>query len=1526
MRVYILGNLKKKKLLALKEERFNTSIDELHSDEVRKGKRLKRLAGFKEKVYSLRANDTKRLVFHMCKHEGEECVFILDVLPEHDIPTNNEYASLVGMIKKMVSHSAEPRVETEELAEPDEAEVLNAVADEHQQHVVIHEFNRNGIILSDAQEQLINAKLPLLVNGPPGSGKTSTLFITLTRLVEQSQGSQDNPKKYLYVAKSKALTSLMKAEWEKSPYAQLAIEKGISIDFKYAYCNSYQEVDDDFLYRSNLNEEQLALHCDTEEETPLNIDIAKTQKWFENTLKELKKRPGANKDLKIDFASFMQEKDIISGYDKASYLAPNFGKRNSLFAQSQRKTVYELYEKYLAYVAQCAEKNVFDFSLCDINQDTQYDTVFIDEGQDLSLKQTGDLKKTSRNEQVILSMDTHQDLGTGLSFRPHIKQLFTNDKECYITSVALQKSYRCPQSIVKISNALIECKHAVTGGLADSEEYSRFKAQSSHEEKGHLYWLDSRSFQEKKSILTRFKNTDVVVVGSPEKTEEIKKIFPNYTVFTPEEIKGLEFPCVISYQLFDAEGFINASQALQQNSKVNAGRNRAKAGQAQPSLAPIFNGVFTTFTRAQDTLLILQDNSRKLTGVLEPLKKVVQDHSQKNTATAPHSKTDEVNAQVQTTAEDWKRQVDYFLSQKRADKAQEVFNTHLRDDLHISFKAYQEQKTAKPKPSSQKESEELVEAAPVEKRKPAGKTKRKRSAKKRKRTKQNKSAQPCNKSISRAEENPPESLGFLSDCQMPVVLNCEMPGFEEIINLEKKAGVLLNMFNKDLLQRSLEQIAPNYLHFFLNGMALTAHDNKTFIELIISDEDKEKIFNELCCDNPKLSRALFSERALKELDAILAVSIKKQNQVEITALKIKKIIQNQPFLINYIVTKGGAHLSTELVHNNARFGENVILQFLDINPGKYDINGHTALIAAVRLRSIKLVSALLDHPKIDVNQPDKNNWTAIMHAVYSGNMGIIDLLYQIPNIDINNTSNGECWTPLKLAISTSHKEAISKILEHPNIDANLMQEKDGQTPFISAIYKEDTDVIQLIMDHHKVNVNQPDLQGGYHPIIHATKSNNKHIFRQVLLHPKTDIKLIDKKNIFRLILYAIANQDEPELTSLLAHPDVDVNDSFLENGLTLLMYAIRHKNKTAVRLILRHHTFDVNMRNKHNGSTLLEHAITIGNTPFMELLLYHSNIDVNKINNIHTLTPLMHAVKLKNEKAVTLLLQHKEINVNMALNSGYNALSIAITEKNETNEAIMNSLINLLLEHPEIKVNKEENNRVLSPLMLAIRKKDKTTADLLLAHKKIDVNELDSTGCCALATAISCNNMDTTKALLKHPKVDLNIMGGEKKCNPLRVAIQCGNKTAIELLLAHSKINVNTTYGCGNSILSVSVADEQYNSYIPLLLKCAAIDINQINSEGNTPLLIAVNCNHIEAVKLLLQKPGIQIDTLNKEGETALSIAGKNNAQKIIDLLNNYKHSYPKGTNSTNKQSTFFQQKTPESQHEDSQAMTSAPR
>ena len=99
------------------------------------------------------------------------------------------------------------------------------------------------------------------------------------------------------------------------------------------------------------------------------------------------------------------------------------------------------------------------------------------------------------------------------------------------------------------------------------------------------------------------------------------------------------------------------------------------------------------------------------------------------------------------------------------------------------------------------------------------------------------------------------------------------------------------------------------------------------------------------------------------------------------------------------------------------------------NAGVYWDNGCTALMFAVVNNHLDMVTALMQHPWIDLNVQNKNMETALHLAVYNNHPAIVAQL--LSDIDIDTSLRDiTTATPLRLAIIWKHDECARILREH----------------------------------------------------------------------------------------------------------------------------------------------------------------------------------------------------------------------------------------------------------------------------------------------------------------------------------------------------------------------------------------------------------------------------------------------------------------------------------------------------------------
>ena len=96
------------------------------------------------------------------------------------------------------------------------------------------------------------------------------------------------------------------------------------------------------------------------------------------------------------------------------------------------------------------------------------------------------------------------------------------------------------------------------------------------------------------------------------------------------------------------------------------------------------------------------------------------------------------------------------------------------------------------------------------------------------------------------------------------------------------------------------------------------------------------------------------------------------------------------------------------------------------------------------------------------------------------------------------------------------------------------------------------------------------------------------------------------------------------------------------------------------------------------------------------------------------------------------------------------------------------------------------------------------------------------------------------------------------------------------------------------SILGDKIITQCGVNCFELLLNHGEIDWNEVDKEGNTPLMKAIKKKKFEIAKLLLLEPGLDIHVVNNTGKTAKMIAVEMKVDDLVNLIDNLTMSHMK--------------------------------
>jgi ankyrin repeat protein len=115
----------------------------------------------------------------------------------------------------------------------------------------------------------------------------------------------------------------------------------------------------------------------------------------------------------------------------------------------------------------------------------------------------------------------------------------------------------------------------------------------------------------------------------------------------------------------------------------------------------------------------------------------------------------------------------------------------------------------------------------------------------------------------------------------------------------------------------------------------------------------------------------------------------------------------------------------------------------------------------------KIVEALLNYHRININCRSDYGPTPLLIAANRGNCEVVEILLTHPEIDVNVWDRND-QNPLHLAISRGDSQIVRALLDHPNVRVNC-QDSSFNTPFHIAAEKAHEDIIKLLLSHKDVN-------------------------------------------------------------------------------------------------------------------------------------------------------------------------------------------------------------------------------------------------------------------------------------------------------------------------------------------------------------------------------------------------------------------------------------------------------------------------
>ena len=516
--------------------------------------------------FRARLDEKNRLLFKVGQYEGKKYLFILEVIANHAYEKSRFLGGAMLDETKLIPLASVENLQVEELQ-------------------TVHFINRKArhfhvldkiLSFDDVQQEVFRLPLPLIVIGSAGSGKTA---LTLEKLKELSG-------EILY-------TTL-------SPFL---VENARNLYYANGYDNERQNIE--FLsFRDYLA--SIAIPPGQE------IQYKDFDHWISRYQQAYR--------IRDTYKLFEEFKGVLTGaviekpyLSKSDYL--NLGIRQSVFAGEERPGVYDLFEKYLAFLKESNrhDTNIVSHQYLDRIQ-PKYDYVVVDEVQDITNVQLYAILKALKNPvNFWLCGDSNQIVHPNFFSWSNVKTMFyKQDLRGDIIRI-LATNYRNTPEVTRIANALLKVKNIRFGSI-DRESTYLVKPNSANQ--GVVeFFEDKADIKQDLDKKTRQSARFAVLVMRNEDKAEARKFFNTPLLFSVQEAKGLEYENIILFNIISGNDkefreLCNGVDKADLAADLDYARVRDKGDKSLEIYKFYVNSLYVAITRAVSNLYVIE-RSRK---------------------------------------------------------------------------------------------------------------------------------------------------------------------------------------------------------------------------------------------------------------------------------------------------------------------------------------------------------------------------------------------------------------------------------------------------------------------------------------------------------------------------------------------------------------------------------------------------------------------------------------------------------------------------------------------------------------------------------------------------------------------------------------------------------------------------------------------------------------------------------------------------------------------------------------------------
>ncbi|KAF5281785.1 hypothetical protein FQR65_LT14532 [Abscondita terminalis] len=624
--------------------------------------------------------------------------------------------------------------------------------------------------------------------------------------------------------------------------------------------------------------------------------------------------------------------------------------------------------------------------------------------------------------------------------------------------------------------------------------------------------------------------------------------------------------------------------------------------------------------------------------------------------------------------------------------------------------------------------------------------------------------------------------------------------------------------------------------------------------------------------------------------------INKKNQDGVPVL-MHAITNNRTKVAVFLIRQGADvnavdDLGSSVLHRAALLNERHVIREL-VSRGaeidKHDSDGNTPLLIALKNSHVAAVKILLSLGA-DVTDP------ACLHLALS--LGRFDVARKFLVAHDVNCLDSEGNTPLIISMKhATHK--VTRLLLNSGADIFATNKSGLSALHYAAKFGFENFLTELI--RRGADVNQETKSGDTPLLLHVMENSRKGVVK-LLIDNGADVCAVEAETGNSCMHYLV-DKCEIDVIGDLAKAGADINVRN-RDGNTPLHCAVRFGNCTLVKLLLSFGA-DSNVHDSIDGNTCLHWAVALNRDDYVQVLVEYG-ADVNSKNN-NGETPLVYARRFgrNNHERImtdtgrdfTILCQAVKkgsiYTVRKLLKDDFD-----IDKKNDDGE----TLLMIALRNGEVGVADYliargaslnlRNNRGVSSLHYAA-----STGDIINVRRHldsgVDVDITDNRGDTPFIIACYSRNRHVVELLLSmNARLELSPLTNPKQ-TCLHFAVEAGWDNVVSQIL-DSGFYVDKRNSNGSTALLKAI-HYKYSHIATLLLERGAdpaaadesratclhlaavenmidmvqvllekgVDVNKRDSQWDTPLINAIECENRAITKLLLSVPEVDVHTEN---------------------------------------------------------------